>query len=47
MFAGLRREIEVGEGKPFQLDRCHALETTTDTVQMYYPQWYRGSPADA
>lgn len=42
MFAGLRREIEPGEGKPFQLDRCHALETTTDTVRRYYPQWYRG-----
>jgi hypothetical protein len=42
MFAGLRREIEEGEGKPFQLDRCHALETTTDTVRQYYPQWYRG-----
>ena len=43
MFAGLRREIEEGEGKPFQLDRCHALETTTDTVRQYYPQWYRGA----
>ena len=43
MFAGLRREIEEGEPKPFQLDRCHALETTTDTVQKYYPQWYRGA----
>ena len=43
MFAGLRREIEEGEDKPFQLDRCHALETTTDTVQKYYPQWYRGA----
>jgi hypothetical protein len=43
MFAGLRREIEEGEGKPFQLDRCHALETTTDTVRKYYPQWYRGA----
>jgi hypothetical protein len=43
MFAGLRREIEPGEGKPFQLDRCHALETTTDTVRRYYPQWYRGA----
>jgi DUF2889 family protein len=43
MFAGLRREIEPGEGKPFQLDRCHALETTTDTVRKYYPQWYRGA----
>jgi DUF2889 family protein len=43
MFAGLRREIEPGEGKPFQLDRCHALETTTDAVRRYYPQWYRGA----
>jgi hypothetical protein len=43
MFAGLRREIEPGEGKPFQLDRCHALETTTETVRRYYPQWYRGA----
>ena len=42
MFAGLRREIEPGGDKPFQLDRCHALETTTDTVRRYYPQWYRG-----
>jgi hypothetical protein len=42
MFAGLRHEIEEGEGKPFQLDRCHALETTTATVRQYYPQWYRG-----
>jgi hypothetical protein len=43
MFAGLRREIEEGEGKPFQLDRCHALETTTETVRHYYPRWYSGA----
>ena len=43
MFAGLRREIEDDGTKPFQLDRCHALETTTDTVRTYYPQWYRGA----
>ncbi len=42
MFAGLQREDE-GERKPFQLDRCHALETTTDTVRRYYPKWYRGT----
>ena len=41
-FAGLTREIH-GEAKPFQLDRCHALETTTDTVRRYYPAWYRGT----
>ncbi len=43
MFAGLRSEIE-GDERPFQLDRCHALETTTDTVRRYYPRWYRGAP---
>jgi len=42
MFAGLSREVEAGSAKPFQLDRCHTLETTTDTVSRYYPQWYRG-----
>lgn len=41
-FAGLAREDE-GTGKPFQLDRCHALETTSDTVRRYYPRWYRGA----
>ena len=29
--------------KPFQLDRCHALEHTTETVRRYYPKWYRGA----
>jgi len=41
-FSGLQRE-DAGDDKPFQLDRCHALETTTDTVQRYYPKWYRGA----
>jgi len=41
-FAGLTREDE-GTDKPFQLDRCHALETTTETVRRYYPRWYRGA----
>lgn len=41
-FAGLQRE-DTGDGKPFQLDRCHALETTTETVRKYYPRWYRGA----
>jgi hypothetical protein len=40
-FAGLTREIH-GDAKPFQLDRCHALETTSETVRRYYPAWYRG-----
>jgi hypothetical protein len=44
-FAGLRREIKPHEEKPFQLDRCHALEHTSETVRRYYPKWYRG-PAE-
>ena len=42
MFAGLTREID-GDAKPFQLDRCHALETSSDTVRRYYARWYRGT----
>ena len=28
--------------KPFQLDRCHALDTASETVRRYYPRWYQG-----
>ncbi|HMW63650.1 MAG TPA: DUF2889 domain-containing protein [Accumulibacter sp.] len=28
--------------KPYQLDRCHALESHSDAVRQYYPRWYRG-----
>jgi len=45
MQAGLRGELD-GSGagdKPFQLDRCHALETSTETVARYYPQWRRST----
>ncbi len=41
-FAGLQREDD-GVRKPFQLDRCHALETGADAVRHYYPKWYRGA----
>ena len=41
-FAGLRREMQ-GDAKPFQLDRCHALETSSHTVRQYYARWYRGA----
>lgn len=30
--------------QPFQLDRCHALRTTGDTVRTYYPRWYKPAP---
>lgn len=29
--------------KPFQLDRCHALATTSPVVARYYPKWYTGT----
>ncbi|MBN8478338.1 MAG: DUF2889 domain-containing protein [Burkholderiales bacterium] len=41
-FATFVPEIS-GEEKPFQLDRCHALETQSPTVRRYYPRWYRGA----
>ena len=28
--------------KPFQLDRCHALESHSEAVRRYLPRWYRG-----
>ena len=42
MFASLVPEDD-GRHKPFQLDRCHALESHSDTVRRYYPKWYRGA----
>jgi len=41
MMSRLRSEDDAVH-KPFQLDRCHALETTTENVRRYYPMWYRG-----
>jgi Protein of unknown function (DUF2889) len=29
--------------KPFQLDRCHALDATAPAVARYYPKWYKGT----
>jgi hypothetical protein len=31
--------------KPFQLDRCHSLDSTGPAVARYYPRWYRGGEA--
>lgn len=42
-FASEVREVDDRNGKPFQLDRCHALETHSETVRRYYPRWYRSS----
>jgi hypothetical protein len=48
-FASVRRDNREGEHKPFQLDRCHALATTSETVQLHYAKWYRkdGEPEPA
>ena len=46
-FAGLREREDEGEGKPFQLDKCHALDTTGEAVRRYYPDWHRAPPPDA
>lgn len=27
--------------QPYQLERCHALATHSETVRRYYPRWYR------
>lgn len=40
-YAGERRENDNSTGKPFQLDRCHALDTRGAAVARYYPQWQR------
>lgn len=41
-------ETEAVNGvRPFQLDRCHALAKTTETVRRYYPRWYRDGLAAA
>ena len=32
--------------KPYQLDRCHALESHAPAVERYYPRWYRRPKVD-
>lgn len=40
-FASEMKDNEDHGHKPYQLDRCHALESTSETVQRYYPRWFR------
>jgi hypothetical protein len=47
LFAGLRKREDEGAGKPFQLDKCHALDTTREAVRRYYPRWYRNPGSNA
>ncbi len=40
-FAGEQLDTETGGGgKPFQLDRCHALDTRGQIVRRFYPRWF-------
>ena len=42
------QRLRPADQKPFQLDKCHALDSTSPTVARYYPRWYRGSePVEA
>lgn len=42
--AGEKVDNEAHEGKkPFQLDRCHALDTASEAVRLYYPRWHRAA----
>ena len=40
-FAGEMKEEQDDGRRPFQLDQCHALESSTETVRQWYPRWYR------
>jgi hypothetical protein len=46
-FAGEMPEESENGPKPFQLDQCHALETSTETVRKWYPRWYRAEKSTA
>ncbi len=41
-FAGEMKEERDDGSKPFQLDQCHALETSSETVKKWYPKWFKG-----
>lgn len=40
-FASDVRDNEDSAHKPYQLDKCHALDSHSEAVQRYYPRWYR------
>ena len=46
-FAGEVRDNEDRGHKPFQLDRCHALDTHGEAVKRYYAKWYKAPRAAA
>ena len=46
-FAGEMKEERADGSRPFQLDQCHALEASSETVRKWYPKWYRKEKASA
>ncbi|MGH8732160.1 MAG: DUF2889 domain-containing protein [Burkholderiales bacterium] len=46
-FAGEMPEERDDGRRPFQLDQCHALDTTGETVKKWYPKWHRKEKARA
>lgn len=40
-FASDVRDNEDSAHKPYQLDKCHALDSHSEAVRRYYPRWYR------
>ena len=45
LLAGEQRDNYDGDGRrPFQLDRCHALDASgSEAVRLYYPRWLRAA----
>ena len=42
------QKIQSRDQRPFQLDRCHALDATKEVVGRYCPRWYKGTePVEA
>ena len=37
------QRLQPADQRPFQLDKCHALDSTGPAVAKYYPKWYRGT----
>jgi len=46
-FAGEVKEEREDGRKPFQLDQCHALDTRSETVRVWYPKWHKKEKASA
>ena len=41
--------VDTGEGdtRPFQFDRCMALDTSGEAVRRFFPRWYRSTKEEA